>query len=425
MVEAIQNDRVLKRRLTTEEVGTSEGLRALEGVWDDLLSRSGTQTVFLTFDWLSTWWRHFGQSAKLRVIVVKDGERAIGIAPLMQVRYWFFCVPVHKILFLGTWGSDRLDFILPERKEDVLAAIWSHLKQSSRRWNVWEVEKILEDSPNLAALRRVLSSSGGHLHGYRPCFDSPYLPLEGGWEKYISGKKRLRLGLNSSRNRLLRMGTLRVEDRSGPQEIDRALQTVSTLEARGSRRKDSLFGDPVRRSFYEQIARRFSEKGKLSLSFLLLEGNPIAYDLSFAYHGTVVGYALGYDQKYRRESPAKVLLAELVRSCFERGLKEFDFSAGDEPYKMYWTNRVRHQVSFLVFNQGLRGRLLYLFHICFLPGLERLGFAALRRRLEQFRIFRALNECLAGIKIGKNPSAGEQKQDRGSLEEKDDQGQST
>jgi CelD/BcsL family acetyltransferase involved in cellulose biosynthesis len=47
---------------------------ALEDIWNPLLQNSSTDNIFLTFEWLSTWWRHFAQGNQLFVMVVRNQE---------------------------------------------------------------------------------------------------------------------------------------------------------------------------------------------------------------------------------------------------------------------------------------------------------------------------------------------------------------
>jgi CelD/BcsL family acetyltransferase involved in cellulose biosynthesis len=76
-----------------------DSLRVLE--WDEptylaahdqhgeLLARASAHPLFHSWDWLSLWWKHFGkptQSHRLRVYVAYEGERLIGMMPLIDGR---------------------------------------------------------------------------------------------------------------------------------------------------------------------------------------------------------------------------------------------------------------------------------------------------------------------------------------------------
>ena len=62
-------------------------LLALRGEWDALLRSSHSNGLFLTWEWISTWWRIYGDGRALHLLAARDdGGRLIGLAPLMRIR---------------------------------------------------------------------------------------------------------------------------------------------------------------------------------------------------------------------------------------------------------------------------------------------------------------------------------------------------
>jgi CelD/BcsL family acetyltransferase involved in cellulose biosynthesis len=43
----------------------------------------------------------------------------------------------------------------------------------------------------------------------------------------------------------------------------------------------------------------------------------------------------------------------LVKYAIEKGLREFDFLRGDEPYKFHWTESSRRYINFVIGKKGL------------------------------------------------------------------------
>ncbi|HVC33539.1 MAG TPA: hypothetical protein VNL16_08520 [Chloroflexota bacterium] len=57
-------------------------LHALRAEWDALLVAASPATVFQTWEWVTSWYEHFGRSAPLRVLAVRgDDGRLRGLAP--------------------------------------------------------------------------------------------------------------------------------------------------------------------------------------------------------------------------------------------------------------------------------------------------------------------------------------------------------
>ena len=54
-------------RLTIERITDSETFTALGEEWDELLASSEADCVFLTWEWLHTWWNHLAAGRRLRL----------------------------------------------------------------------------------------------------------------------------------------------------------------------------------------------------------------------------------------------------------------------------------------------------------------------------------------------------------------------
>ena len=82
------------------------------------LSRSRFDTIFLTWEWQSTWWRHLGaQRGPLYLLAAREAGRLIGILPL----YLSQADDVHCLTVVGCVEvSDYLDLIIEAGQEDAV-----------------------------------------------------------------------------------------------------------------------------------------------------------------------------------------------------------------------------------------------------------------------------------------------------------------
>ena len=64
-------------------------LEGLRPAWLDLLSRSDANGIMLTPMWLVPWWHVWGplQRRELRLVLFHNGERLVGLAPLLRRRW--------------------------------------------------------------------------------------------------------------------------------------------------------------------------------------------------------------------------------------------------------------------------------------------------------------------------------------------------
>src|SRR4051812_47442604 len=95
---------------TVREINDPIRLGDLSEAWQALLPQTAGASFFHTLDWLETYWAHFGNKQRLRVMVVEDDNRAavnrtIGIVPLV-VRARRGLATVRVLTYpLDDWGS--------------------------------------------------------------------------------------------------------------------------------------------------------------------------------------------------------------------------------------------------------------------------------------------------------------------------------
>ena len=84
------------------------------------------------------------------------------------------------------------------------------------------------------------------------------------------------------------------------------------------------------------------DKDRLLLATLADDERLVAAGWGFLCGEEVLFHAFAYDADYSTYSPARLLLERIVKVCFERGIRSFDFMPGSESYKRTWaTDYVR------------------------------------------------------------------------------------
>src|SRR6266702_523565 len=105
-------------------------------------------------------------------------EELLGIAPLMLGRY--FGVPLRRLQFIGTLGTDYLDMIVTRGQEaPLLACLLREIAARSRSWDLADLQQIRGSSP-LAAASPPPTCGARRLHQER----CPFVPLPMTWEEY-------------------------------------------------------------------------------------------------------------------------------------------------------------------------------------------------------------------------------------------------
>src|SRR6516162_8462412 len=122
-------------------VGDTREFSALRPEWNDLLRRSAADTIFLTWEWLWSWWECYaGKDDLLHILVIREAGELIGILPLyrkLQPHLPFFPVKTLHFIGDGSWDSDYLDAILIRgREEESLVSVWRWLRVCRSSWTL-------------------------------------------------------------------------------------------------------------------------------------------------------------------------------------------------------------------------------------------------------------------------------------------------
>src|SRR5688500_11163320 len=155
---ASRHRRAKKRRgvLRLEKVTSFAGLLAMKPIWDELLESCPHRTPFLTHEWITNWWKHFGEGKELCILVVREDSRPVLIAPLMKYvgpfhdRY--LPIPTTIIETIANHHSNRADFIFKHFRHEYFRFVWDYLR-TRERWHLLRFYPMPEETPTLSALR--------------------------------------------------------------------------------------------------------------------------------------------------------------------------------------------------------------------------------------------------------------------------------
>ena len=65
-----------------ERIESAKEFYELREEWNALLQSSASNCVFLTHEWMSTWWKHLRETRQLSIVTARESGRLIGIMPL-------------------------------------------------------------------------------------------------------------------------------------------------------------------------------------------------------------------------------------------------------------------------------------------------------------------------------------------------------
>ena len=81
--------------------------QSFQDKWNDSLNKSLDNNVFSTWEWLSTWWKHFGKAKRLVILLIEEKNEVLAIAPFMHSKRNFLRFGnLRKTSFVGSHESD-------------------------------------------------------------------------------------------------------------------------------------------------------------------------------------------------------------------------------------------------------------------------------------------------------------------------------
>ncbi len=323
-----------------------------------LLERDGhIPTVFQTYDWIDTWWKHLGFRGKKLILAAYDGSELIGIAPMYISKLKVKGIPLFDVMrLIGAGESDYQAFILKKDKElQALDVILKALKEKS--WDIFWLSDVHTETATNQLMTEVLKKSRYHFiyQEHTPC---PYIKLPETFEIYLKTLSRnSRRNLTKYCNRVEKLEGLSYGKIQSAEEISDAMKTFFHLhQTRWQEvgQKGALAENEVKNFHIEVTSRLFRY---LDLKQLKLKDKVIATTYSYDFNGSRGVYLPGMDMEYEYYSLGYVMMAYGIKDAIFCGLKEFDFMRGDEEYKYHFTNTQRHNMKYFFSKNSLKFKL--------------------------------------------------------------------
>ncbi|HJV66338.1 MAG TPA: GNAT family N-acetyltransferase [Geomonas sp.] len=337
---------------------------ALENEWEALCEELAEEiTVFASFQWYWTWWRHYAGEAALHLVVMRVGGKLVGIAPLMRRRAKIHGLPATILCFIENNLSLHNELIvLPAYREEFLQELLRQLHEDAGSWDAVVFRNLPESSPNRLLLTELLEGFGNRYLQNPAWLQSPYLVPGGSWEEYLASRTlRARKSLRNIRNSVHNAGSAEVRRIRGKEEF-RAVRDDFFEVTRKSWAGNS--GDPLSTAdnevFYHELADLAAEKGWLSAWTLRLDGRTIAVEFHLRAFGKEHAMRGHYLPEFASLSPGTYLEMEILRQVFEEPERPglYDFGGAFDDYKRKWTQSGVPHVDLLVFNGRPYSRLL-------------------------------------------------------------------
>ena len=329
--------------------------------WQELLKDSDAECLFLTGEWLGTWWEHFGQARTLALVTIRRHSRLLGIAPFFLHAKTFGGVMPHRamdFLATGVVGSDYLDVLIRRGHEaEVSRGLAEYLQRQRPVVTMSHLNQAAHTAQGLVA---ELKQAGWTVQQtlIETC---PYISLRGHtWESYMASLgSSHRYNFHRRLKNLHKQGTVVFEL---VEKEDQRREAFDMLLSLHNRRWDERGGSealqtPQELAFHDGFSRLALERGWLRLFVLRLDGRPLGALYGFRYGRRFYFYQSGFDPAYRQHSVGLVTMGLAIQHAIMEGAEEYDLLHGTESYKYLWTSEVRDLARIRLFPPSTGGAL--------------------------------------------------------------------
>jgi CelD/BcsL family acetyltransferase involved in cellulose biosynthesis len=325
----------------------SEEIAGLGRFWNRLLSSSGSDGLFLTWEWVSTWLQVFGGQFEPLLLIAEEDRQPCGIAPLMIRRGTNPLSQLSRtLMFIGQEVDvtpDYLDLIVPRGQEwrVVPPLVRTLTTRLAHRWDFVDLDSQLRSSPTRRPLLHGFGEAGIELDVIGEDV-SPYVELPSSWEAFLQSRSGgFRKQYKNKLNRLQRAGAVRLLLGGRDLSVEEALEHIVRLNRERWQETGRSFRSQRYLRFHRMLCAKLAPLGRVALLLMELDGEVVAGRDDFVYGDKLWCYQGGWSPAHRELNLGDNMLAAIIQWGIQRGLREYDFLGGRAAYKDRWATARR------------------------------------------------------------------------------------
>lgn len=346
--------------LQFELVDADDRLEPLREAWTALTASQQAPSHTLGLSWIEVWRRVYGPEVELAIGLFRRGGRLVGVAPMCvrERRYGSF-LRFRSLEFLGggylpddAWSTHLNLLAAPGEEAAVAEAFGERLGRGDfGRWDECRLDMLDSGEPVCAALRGALQDRRSWrltASSEQTCFAD----LPDSWEAYLAvlGKKKrqqIRKRLKTFEEWLgdREERVVRATDRAGAATGFDILKRLHE-ERWAAVGKQGAFANPQFCDFHEGLIDSLFDSGGVNLSWLCVDGEPVAVNYGFVAGGVLYDYqggrAMGIPPEVR---VGEVLVARDIQHAIAQGVRRYDFTVGDQMYKRRYCTEKKDLIS--------------------------------------------------------------------------------
>ncbi len=300
--------------------------------WEELMSRSECDRLFLSWAWQWNWWNTFGvaNGLELRLYAAYRGGRLVGLAPLFRNVWRQRGVNIRRLQSIGniwrgpmTMRTEYLDLIVDRaHKQEVTNALMTNMMDEEG----WD-ELILTDldlrSSAYSCLKRI---TGGIAIRVPVRYQSYEIRCEQSFSQYLASlSQNARRKLYGQRTKLQNYGAVRVEYFDA-KDFSLFSQTLNELH---KHRWGRPFFVGLMGEFHQSLLSIFERLGRARLSVMFVGEQAVSAMYSLIVDGREYHLQGGFNAQFARSvSLGSLHLGYSIERAFADGVQVIDLLVG-------------------------------------------------------------------------------------------------
>jgi len=328
------------KKLNVEVISDRQMFNRVAVEWDQLLEKSGNTNLYLSHDWLYTWWLWFGEKTphQLSILCVYRDGLLIAIAPFYIEHKISNRMSNKKTLRL--LGQVDVDINIPECEQlDIISAgnhndrnqIITALNNQLKGLGGFSHLIFKSIAKNSLLYQLINQYPHSQTSGFKKATQALSLSLPASLDDYISAQnKGWRIRYRGDKKKMDVLGKADFRSYTQPHEIHAGLQSLMQLLCSQQRKisggKCSFDAEQFMK-FHEDICHLFSLKDRVEIVSLVMGGRLLA---SVCYYKTDDHKVQVYQMASVRGegirfSPLDLLITHVIEQLIEQGCLQMDF----------------------------------------------------------------------------------------------------
>lgn len=287
--------------------------------WNALWQKSPYANLFNSYEWLQTSIAS-DSITDYKIFFCYEKEKLVGVLPLTYSR----CYGIRVLTSVGYRNVVDTAFLVEKRNSDLYEALFSKVFETDNLY----LTTLDKDSSQI--LKKNHPEMLLSLMSVNPYID--FRTEEDPLRQMTSSDKRKIRSLQK------KVGSdLVYKNHENPEEFEALFDLMCAVEAKSAKQRKAkeIFSDPYNVNFYKNMIK-FCKKF-IQVHFLYYKDEPIAYGFCIADRKTLYGYQTSYLFEYRKLSPGKLMLINLVEHIEKGRFTLFDLGGGISAYKQEFT----------------------------------------------------------------------------------------